>query len=117
MYIIGFSGSRNYIDYNKVKSVIEILINKYNDIIIHVGDCKTGLDKIVKNICIDKNIKYKIFYANWNLYGKRAGPLRNKKVIENCIELHAFKCSDSLNLGTNSAIRIAESNNITTYIY
>jgi len=42
------------------------------------GGCK-GADSIAKQIAIDNQIDYVTYQAEWDRYGRRAGPLRNQK--------------------------------------
>lgn len=65
------------------EKVIEV-VNKYgNDPIILVhGDC-TGVDKYAAEVAsIRKNISIISVKANWEKYGKAAGPIRNKQMLD-----------------------------------
>jgi len=41
-----------------------------------------GVDKCAKDFAIKYGIRYKEFPAEWNKYGKSAGPIRNQKMID-----------------------------------
>lgn len=49
-----------------------------------------------------KNIKIKIFYPDWNLYGKKAGPL----IVLECTHMIAFPSKNSI--GTFDSINKAK---------
>lgn len=74
------SGSRTITDYNLVKQVIESSPWFGNILAIHVGDAK-GVDKLAVRWCKENGITYHIFRAEWDEYGKAAGPIRNKEMI------------------------------------
>jgi predicted Rossmann-fold nucleotide-binding protein len=81
-YKVLVCGGRIFSDKDKVYSVLN-LINKIfdNDIIIIQGGA-TGADSLAKEwaadncvICITENV-------NWDLYGKKAGPIRNQLMLD-----------------------------------
>jgi hypothetical protein len=51
------------------------------DAIIH-GDCPTGADSFAKEWAFKNNITQHCFPANWELYGRSAGPIRNKLMFQ-----------------------------------
>ena len=97
------SGTRRPVDneyiIDKVNSFI--LTKKHN---IYVG-CANGVDKVIRS-----HFDYcDVFYAEWDKYGKRAGSLRNTKMIDSRIgytTLVAFPHSTSR--GTVHAINYAK---------
>ena len=107
------SGSRNY---DNKKIVFMTLASFKKDIkIIHVGDCKTGVDLLTVQWCENNFIPCKIFKAEWDKYRKSAGPLRNKQLIEGTNCLIAFPEKDSK--GTRSSINIARKLGIQTIVF
>lgn len=50
------------------------------------GGCPTGIDKLAKDYfdceTFEGVVNYKEFPADWNKYGKSAGPIRNKQMAE-----------------------------------
>ena len=69
-------GDRNWNNYNVMYSILKDI----NPSLIIEGECK-GADLMAKNIAKKLNIKVLSFKAEWNKYGKRAGPIRNMKMI------------------------------------
>ena len=49
-----------------------------------------GADKLGEQYAIDRSFKTNIYPADWNGQGKKAGPIRNKKMAENADALIAF---------------------------
>lgn len=74
------SGSRTIISYKLVKEAIESSPWFGRIDTIFVGDAK-GVDALVVRWCKENGITYRIFKAEWNLYGKSAGPERNREMI------------------------------------
>jgi len=105
---LAVSGSR-YISDTKVIKHVEFYIDyleKCGVVIdtINVGDAK-GVDKLVRENEWNMQ-KLKVFHADWESYGKSAGPKRNKKMLSKSNYLIAFPRHDSK--GTISAINIAK---------
>lgn len=110
--IASFSGSRDFTNYEYVSNVIKHYLPYITK--IHVGDAK-GVDSLVVRFCSENNINYQIFKADWNKYGKGAGPIRNRELINGTSILIAFPSNNSK--GTISAINIANELNINVHIY
>lgn len=72
------TGGRDFKEWALVTHLLETL--KPKD--IFVGDCPTGLDLLVRQWGTSTGCKLKIFYADWNLHGKAAGPIRNREMLE-----------------------------------
>ena len=98
-------GSR---DFNN-KILIFKALDKYFNIedieLIVSGGC-TGPDKIAEEYAEMNNIPIQIFLPNWEKYGKSAGPIRNKLIVENSDFILAF--CDQESKGTLSTINIAK---------
>ncbi len=56
------------------------LLKLPSDTIIVQGECD-GADILAKNIAREIGLDVVGFYANWNKYGKSAGPIRNIKML------------------------------------
>jgi hypothetical protein len=69
------------------------------------GGC-IGADKMAEQWARDKNIPIQIFKPEWTKYGKSAGIIRNRTIIENCDLCIAFW--DGKSKGTASGIRICK---------
>lgn len=73
------SGYRYFNDINIVESNIMGAIGDEKDVTIIHGGCN-GVDQLADVIADKHNFKKEVYYADWSL-GKRAGPIRNKKMI------------------------------------
>lgn len=94
-------GSRNFNDYNLIKNEL----SSYNNITEIISGGAIGVDSLAKKYANENNIEIIEFFPNWKKYGKSAGVIRNKLIIENCDIVIAFW--DGLSKGTKSSINIA----------
>jgi len=97
---IAVIGSRNFNNYNKLCEIL----SQYEISEIVSGGAK-GADSLAERYSKEYNIKITIFYPNWKKFGKSAGPIRNKEIIDYCDHVVAFW--DGSSKGTKSSINIA----------
>lgn len=88
---IVIAGSRNFNDYDFLENKInELIKNKQIDITEIVSGKAKGADFLGEKYASLNNISIKEFPANWNLYGKKAGFLRNQEMGNYADVLIAF---------------------------
>ena len=126
-------GSRNFTDYENFKLAVMKVLQEWN-ITLHeiVSGRNITLDEIVsgRNITLDEivsggakgadslaerfskefQIKTVIYRPDWNLYGKRAGILRNSDIVEHSTHMIAFPSRNGK--GTQDSIRKAREKQI-----
>jgi hypothetical protein len=103
------AGSRNFCDYELLKCKLMFLLkNKLkNDVEIISGGAK-GADCLGERFAKENGYNLRIFKANWNKYGKKAGPIRNTEMVEYADALVAFW--DGKSKGTAHIIDFADFN-------
>lgn len=112
------AGSREFNDYSLLKSkVLEYIGIENNDITIVSGTAR-GADQLGERFALENNLNLVKMPANWNLYGKRAGYLRNNDMAtfaakENGV-LIAFW--DGKSKGTKHMIDLAYRHKLTVYV-
>ena len=111
MPTIAVSGSRELLTLHD-QQVIRAELVTHIGVIIHVGDCPTGVDAFMRDVW-HKNIR-KDFKADWN-FGKRGGPERNGRMLIGVSVLLAFPGPKSK--GTLDAIKQAIANGIETHVF
>lgn len=78
-------GGRHFCDYNMLKSTVLSHINSrgipYQNIEIISGHCP-GADALGEQFAKEHNATLKIFPARWKEYGRSAGPIRNKEMVD-----------------------------------
>lgn len=65
-----------------------------------------GADRIAENIAAEFKLEMKIFPADWETYGKKAGPMRNESIVRESDVLLVFWNGSSK--GTASSLGIAK---------
>ena len=78
MKLLVVTGGR---DYKHEKRVHELL-KRIDPEVVYVGDCPTGVDKFTRYWCDKSAVPFRVFEAQWDDFGKAAGPIRNKEMIE-----------------------------------
>lgn len=98
---IAVIGSRTFNDYNLLKKELD----SFNINQIISGGAK-GADSLAEKYAKSNEIKTLIFKPDWKRYGRGAGFIRNKLIIENCDYVIAFW--DKKSKGTKNSLGIAE---------
>jgi len=113
--ILVISGCREYTDYtdftNKITNFIDE--NGKPELVIF-GECR-GTDKLSLRYMKENNLKYKIYYANWEKFGIKTCPIRNDEMISIGTHLIAFLSENSKR--TRQIITYAKNKNIKTTIF
>jgi len=102
------AGSRNFNDYNLLKSSCDNLLTKFTNIEIVSGTAR-GADKLGERYAREKGYDIKEFPANWSL-GKSAGYIRNDEMAQYADMLIAFW--DGTSKGTKHMIDLANKRGI-----
>jgi hypothetical protein len=95
MYKLIVAGSRNYNDYSEFKKLIDdnmrriLKVNNASDIEFVSGGCR-GVDKMGEKYAEENGMNVKVFEADWEKYGKSAGPIRNSEMADYGDALIAF---------------------------
>lgn len=109
-------GSRDFNDYEIAKEFIKECLNNekiVGKIIILSGGAR-GADTIGERYALENGFETERYPAEWKSYGKKAGPIRNKKMAEACDIVICFW--DGQSRGTKSMISCAEKLQKTVYI-
>jgi hypothetical protein len=81
----GIVGTRTFEDYQFfVKNVSLFYISE-----IHTGDAR-GTDYLARKYAEEKNLPLTVHCANWDFWGKAAGPIRNIDLINHVDMILAF---------------------------
>ena len=102
------AGCRDYENYTRAKVYIDYCIseikNKYTLIFVS-GGCR-GADYLGERYALENGYKIEKYKANWEKYGKSAGPRRNKKMAQIADYIICFWYGKSK--GTKSMIMLAK---------
>lgn len=116
MYKILVCGSRDWTNKELIKEQLLKFIEK-RDVVIIEGGCK-GADRLAREVAIEMKIKYETYNADWNKYGKAAGPIRNSLMLKQGRPniVIAFHNDIDNSKGTLDMINKASNENIETYL-
>ena len=111
------AGSRNFDDYDLLRKKCGRLL-KMENVEIVSGHAR-GADTLGEKFAEENGIPLKVFPAQWDTYGKAAGPIRNRQMAEyaaqaDCGFLVAFPKGESN--GTRNMIRTAKWYDLTVYV-
>ncbi len=90
------TGSRIYKNRKAVEDSILRIRERYPALIVIHGDCPTGADAFAQYLCDKEGIHTAKVSALWDLFKRKAGPLRNTAMV--ALEPHivlAFGLSES----------------------
>lgn len=76
------SGSRDFVDRDLLAQLLTRKWMEHEDLIIVHGDCPSGLDRLARSWARWEGIPDEPYPADWNKYGKAAGPIRNQEMID-----------------------------------
>ena len=96
--ILAIVGSRTFTNYRLLSAELD----NYNDIERIVSGGAKGADTLARRYAKEHDIPIREYLPNWAQYGKRAGYLRNRNIVDDCDELIAFW--DGSSKGTKNSI-------------
>ena len=86
MMIFVFTGGRDYEKTEEVRCALRgcarSAVLAGTECVFYVGDCPRGLDAAVRSICFDEGFPVRVFRADWSRYGRSAGPIRNRNMVD-----------------------------------
>ena len=105
------AGSRKFTNYEKLESEVLGFLDSINsdDLCIISGGAK-GADWLGEQFAKNHNIPLFVFKANWDKYGKMAGPIRNREMAKYATHLIVFIANDSK--GSKDMYNVAIENSI-----
>jgi hypothetical protein len=106
MTCIAVVGSRDFQDYALLCCTLDKIRARYPDCTLVSGGAQ-GADTLASQYSQEHGIPIRVFWADWNRYGKAAGPIRNREIVEAADIVVAFW--DGKSRGTKSTISIAKS--------
>jgi hypothetical protein len=106
-------GSRTFDDYPLLSKWVGLLTDEMCDLTIISGGAK-GADQMAAKWAKDNGLPLIEYKPDWELYGKRAGFVRNEKIIGEADVVIAFW--DGLSAGTRHDLNLAKKAKKPTFI-
>ena len=102
------AGCRDYNNYEEAEKFIDLCISdlKEEHFLIFVSGGCTGADRLGERYAIRHGYRLECYPAEWNRFGKSAGPIRNHQMAD--ISDYVICFWDGKSPGTKSMIEIAE---------
>lgn len=118
--ILGVSGCRSFRSPTLATFALQWMIDDakefgYEVSAVHVGDCPSGVDLHVRDWAERHQFPHEVHRADWANEGRKAGPRRNRKLVEASDALLAIW--DGKSRGTRSAIQLAVAAKIPIVIF
>lgn len=104
------AGGREFDDYSLLEKTMDNLLSNIKADIIVVCGMAHGADSLGEKYAKSKGYQVDYYPAQWNLYGKRAGYIRNEQMAKNADALVAFWNGQSR--GTKHMIDLAHKYNL-----
>lgn len=107
-YRIIVAGCRDFDDYEYLKESLDAIRTDFIDIEIVSGHA-SGTDSLAEEYARRVGIELRIFPADWKRYGRAAGPIRNKQMLEYIMEGNPLVVAfwDGKSSGTKNMIELA----------
>lgn len=118
---IVIAGGREFSDYSYLKKMAaETIEEKYkNENIVIISGGARGADFLGERFARESGFPVKVFPADWNKYGKLAGPMRNAEMAKYASESKGvlFAFWDGKSSGTKSMINQAQKYGLETHVF
>lgn len=95
IYVVSVSGWRDYpvtgkrFIFQELDRVLVEAITREEEIFVRVGDA-TGIDEFVRQWRSERCVSGKTYEADWDRYGKAAGPKRNGDMLQGTEDPHGI---------------------------
>jgi precorrin-6x reductase len=118
---VAFVGNRDWTDKERISYVMEeyiLIASEIDETLTVVSGGAQGADKLSEEVAKELGLDTLIFNAQWKLYGKAAGHIRNKKMLVDSEPdlVIAFMKKNNESKGTKNCISTAEKLNIPVII-
>lgn len=112
------TGDRNWTDEHLIETVLLMEKDLYKDDLQVCHGAARGADAITGNVCAKHGITVIAFPADWGRYGRAAGPIRNRQMLDEFKPdiVYAFHDHLEKSKGTRDMVKIARSHCVKTEI-
>ena len=115
MFRVIIAGCRTYDDYDSLKAYADYKLSRIEDDIEIISGGARGADALGERYAKEKGYSIKRFPAEWERYGRSAGPRRNEAMAKYADALLAYWDGESR--GTKNMIELAKANGLKVGVY
>ena len=109
-YRVVVAGCRNFADYARLKAELSAyFLSLAPCTVIIVSGCAAGADALGERYAAEHGLAIERFPADWERYGRAAGPMRNRQMAKAADAVIVFW--DGRSRGTKSMIECAKKEN------
>lgn len=118
MKYILVAGKRDFNDYERFCREMDQIIKGIGDDVVIVEGSASGTDYMAGKYATEHKIPLKFFIADWNRFGRSAGPIRNEEMVSflDGKDAMAVFFWDGKSRGTADCLRRAGKHNIPTVV-
>ena len=111
------AGSRSFCDYATLQAICDKILaqKRMTHTIVIISGTARGADTLGEKYANERGYTVERFSADWQRYGKAAGPIRNRLMADNAEALIAFW--DGHSTGTKDMITEAKKKGMAVRIY
>ena len=103
---IAIVGSRTFNDFRLMADKLNAIL-RYQKVEYILSGGARGADSLARVYAQRAGLNFRLFPADWDKHGKKAGFLRNYQMLEDCTHVVAFLDSRNSSPGTQHMIEIA----------
>lgn len=75
------TGSRDWRRPDDITAMLEAALSEHPHLMVVHGGCPTGADAMAGHWAVERQVPMKVYPAEWTIYGKRAGIIRNNHMV------------------------------------
>lgn len=109
---IAIVGSRHYTNYKAFSRHVRALLDPDDEIV--TGDAR-GVDEMTRRLAAEQGLPLTVFRADWDAYGRAAGPRRNAEIVAAADAVWAFPERGSR--GTRITMAMAARRGIAVHVW
>lgn len=110
-------GGRDFHDIDRMrKALVHLFFKRKCNELTFISGGASGADSLVEKLAVELGVNMEVFPADWNKYGRSAGIMRNKEMIEQVPDI-VIAFWNGVSKGTANTLQLAKDAKITTIVY
>lgn len=108
-YKVLVCGGRDYRDRDRIYQVLDAYLSRIGPDMLLINGGAPGADTIAREWAVDRRVDHLTLYAKWDLFGRSAGPIRNRAMAKKKPKrILAFHPDLAKSKGTRDMIKVAQ---------